>query len=438
MEYNINNESLLEVNNSRQTMYYPDDLGNVYNSLCVIGDILYDNKVYYLCKCQCGNRKFILRDSIVNDELRDCGCGINNNEFTITLDISPSKKTLKRIRKIYNKMIQDASDMNLKVTKEWTGKHGFENFYKWALFKGYQRGDQLIRTNPKRGYIISNCKLGNKYYFKRGKIRPGENLPETRIINNELFKRYYYKGWKTRYLVSASGKVFSEFVESYIKPKNDKYGYPKISIRVDDRPNSHHICIHRMVGSLWVPGYEEGLQINHIDGNKENNNASNLEWVTNQENMIHSYKMGLEVAPRGENSYAAKYSDETIHSICRSAEGGIKVSDIVKRYGVGKDYIYDLLNGKSRSDITSQYNIPDDIYKFRYNPIADDDKTRILNLYDSGLKQAEIRKILGDRYTENQVNNMIFKYRKGGRAKTEEEMEHDRILKNKNKHRKSK
>ena len=50
--------------------------------------------------------------------------------------------------------------------------------------------------------------------------------------------------------------------------------------------------MHRTVAIHFI-GYREGLEVNHIDGNKGNNRVDNLEWVTRSENQIHAIKMGL-------------------------------------------------------------------------------------------------------------------------------------------------
>ncbi len=51
--------------------------------------------------------------------------------------------------------------------------------------------------------------------------------------------------------------------------------------------------VARLVAAAFCPGYAEGLTVNHIDGNTLNNNADNLEWISNEDNIKHGHAIGL-------------------------------------------------------------------------------------------------------------------------------------------------
>lgn len=53
------------------------------------------------------------------------------------------------------------------------------------------------------------------------------------------------------------------------------------------------IAVHLLVARAHVPGSTQGLQVNHIDGDKHNNCAGNLEWVTAKQNQHHAVESGL-------------------------------------------------------------------------------------------------------------------------------------------------
>lgn len=96
-----------------------------------------------------------------------------------------------------------------------------------------------------------------------------------------------YKG----YQVSNLGNVKNVNTEKILKG-GIKRGYREV-ILIKDNKRKYKL-VHRLVAETFIPNMNDYPQVNHIDGNKLNNNISNLEWCTRSENMKHAYKIGLE------------------------------------------------------------------------------------------------------------------------------------------------
>ena len=80
--------------------------------------------------------------------------------------------------------------------------------------------------------------------------------------------------------------------EPYIlKSNKDAKGYHRINITVNR--NKRGYKVHREVAKAFIPNPNNLPQVNHKDGNKDNNSVSNLEWVTNQQNCHHAIENGL-------------------------------------------------------------------------------------------------------------------------------------------------
>ena len=94
-------------------------------------------------------------------------------------------------------------------------------------------------------------------------------------------------------LVSDSGRVLSYKRGSWYdlgQNLDPTTGYLRAAIG-----HSNPKWVHRLVADTFIPNPEQKPQVNHIDGNKQNNFVDNLEWVTYSENMQHAVRTGLHV-----------------------------------------------------------------------------------------------------------------------------------------------
>lgn len=83
------------------------------------------------------------------------------------------------------------------------------------------------------------------------------------------------------------------------------YEYACVRLRTDIGVTKTY-SIHRLVAQAFIPNPENKPQVNHIDEDKTNNMASNLEWVTPRENLTYGTRMKRVNKLRSVNGYKAK------------------------------------------------------------------------------------------------------------------------------------
>ncbi|PKF31004.1 hypothetical protein CW697_00880 [Macrococcoides caseolyticum] len=101
------------------------------------------------------------------------------------------------------------------------------------------------------------------------------------------------KGFEKEYGISESGKVKNFRSGKLLKQSVSKGGYPVVSLWKMNKGNTK--TIHRLLAECYIPPYF-GETVNHIDGNKQNNILTNLEWATYSENNQHAYHKKLKSA----------------------------------------------------------------------------------------------------------------------------------------------
>ncbi len=100
------------------------------------------------------------------------------------------------------------------------------------------------------------------------------------------------KGYEGLYQVSNYGKVKSlkRNNEKILKVFSDN-NYLNVDLFKNKKKRRYKV--HRLVAIAFIPNIDKKTEVNHIDGDKENNFVGNLEWCTSSENMQHAFKTGL-------------------------------------------------------------------------------------------------------------------------------------------------
>ncbi len=95
-----------------------------------------------------------------------------------------------------------------------------------------------------------------------------------------------WKHYIDKYSISDDGQIKNDITGRILKLRPSHRGYLKTNISINGKIQT--VFIHRVVAELFIPNPNNLPEVNHIDGNKENNHKENLEWVTSKENMIHA------------------------------------------------------------------------------------------------------------------------------------------------------
>lgn len=91
-------------------------------------------------------------------------------------------------------------------------------------------------------------------------------------------------GYESKYKITNDGRVYSEYLNDYLKTFFSKGGYVRVKLNYGDR--SKKVMVHRLVALAFVnnPDPEHKIQVDHINRNRADNRAENLQWVTAKEN----------------------------------------------------------------------------------------------------------------------------------------------------------
>ena len=134
------------------------------------------------------------------------------------------------------------------------------------------------------------------------------------------------EGYEDWYKVSNLGRVKSINNRKILKTNFNKDGYERVSITKDHTTQT--FLIHRLVAKAFISNPNNFPQVNHIDGNKNNNKVSNLEWCTASYNVKHAFVHKLRKNKKGiENKLSKPICQYDIKGNFIKLYGGIREAE---------------------------------------------------------------------------------------------------------------
>ena len=126
----------------------------------------------------------------------------------------------------------------------------------------------------------------------------GEILQEIHYLDNLYGVTNYGRVWTyPKALTGALAYTKKNKKGKWLNPTDNGTGYKIVSLTVNKKRKNQYV--HRLVATAFIENTKGKKEVNHIDGNKSNNNVSNLEWVTSKENKKHARENGLTKIARG-------------------------------------------------------------------------------------------------------------------------------------------
>lgn len=167
------------------------------------------------------------------------------------------------------------------------------------------------------------------------------------------------------YEVSNLGRIRNKKTGLIRKQHKGKTCIGYWNIMLWSKNKSKNCLVHRLVANAFIPNPLNKPQVNHIDGNRENNCVTNLEWVTVSENLKHSFRLGNKKARAlGQKAYNSFYSN--YHNVCwrKDKQRWTVTTKINNKRLTGKLFKSEVEAAKYADELLRLHNITDRPFNF--------------------------------------------------------------------------
>lgn len=152
------------------------------------------------------------------------------------------------------------------------------------------------------------------------------------------------------YYITKKGLVRSDINGriKYLSKWSDAKGYIRVKITINNKATS--VSVHRLVALTFLPNPENKPQVNHKNGIKTDNQVDNLEWCTCAENIKHAWRLGLNLATKGENHPTSKLNENKVYAIrVLYALNKATLKELAEIFNVHKSTIHSIVKNKNWS-----------------------------------------------------------------------------------------
>lgn len=231
---------------------------------------------------------------------------------------------------------------------------------------------------------------------------------ESQLLIPNLYIRYWHEGKPTEYFIGPTNNgVYSMKSNKLLTPSIKPNGYVEYHLYIDGIKVTK--TYNNLIGLTALPNDDpiHKTEVDHLYGNKLDNDYRSLEWVSHGENNRRARKYGQNPPLYGERNGCCKYGIEILSECNYLLRIGYTINDVHEMTTVPKSMLYKLING-GRKDITKGKPFPDTVYSHvqRNKRASKDVIDKVLKLRDKGIKAGDISKILN--IPKQQVYNIYY------------------------------